>query len=471
MKLTDEQQAICAAVARGDNVMVKALAGCAKSTTIATAVSGLPPSKSVCILAFNKKIKEEMQARVPPHIKVMTLNGLGHFAIQNSLRRQPIVNQDKLFELGKEVGLKRGDLSDCLALVRSARMAGILPRGSQGRALKEDSDENWADLCVDLDIDTIFTTPARTILQRSIALAMQGTIDFDDQLYISTLLFGSYPRFDLVLVDEAQDLSPFNHIQLAKAARGQIGAVGDPNQAIYAWRGADHESMESLRELRQEWTDLTLSMTFRCAKSVVRRQQAFVPEFRAHEDNLEGTISHLPSWRPERGTAVLCRNNAPLLGLAFSALRKHIPVNYLGRDIGANLKRLYNKCSNNGQLSAETTIANAYALLKEKPEKIDAVECLDVILRSFSSVDEAMNFLGTPKKDAVTLATGHKAKGLEWSTVYHLNPHLIPSKWVMEMEEESPKYEAALRQENNLRYVIETRTRDKLHFVHSRDFT
>lgn len=486
MTPTPEQDAIYKAVAEGHNCMIEALAGCGKTTTIVEALRHAPTAGQSLMIAFNKKIADELTRRtkdlgVPVTIK--TMNGLGHAAIRKALRRNPILDNDKIFTLSKEAGLKRQDLSDCMALVRSARMAGLVPKGIAGRSLIPDTPETWNELSLDLDIDPILATPARDILLKSCQLAMSGTIDYDDQIYISTLLFGSYERYDLVFVDEAQDLSPLNHLQVKNAAKTQIVAVGDSHQAIYAWRGADSNSMRNLRGLRETWTDLTLSVTFRCPRSVVARQQAFVPLFTAGPHNLQGHIERLASWRPAGGTdtAVLCRNNAPLIKLAFRCLRAQVPVNYLGKDIGANLKRLYNKLSNHGKASLDTTIANAWAEAKQNPDKLDKYESLVAVLESSESIDSAMRFLTEARTNSITLATGHKAKGMEWPTVYHLNTYLIPSKWVAaqrpeadsftDMSDENQtawdRYNAALQQENNLRYVIETRTKDRLLFVDS----
>jgi superfamily I DNA/RNA helicase len=54
----------------------------------------------------------------------------------------------------------------------------------------------------------------------------------------------------------------------------------------------------------------------------------------------------------------------------------------------------------------------------------------------------------------ITLATAHRAKGLEWPHVLHLDPWRIPSRWA--------KSEEALLQETNARYVIETRAKETL---------
>lgn len=472
MNRTPEQSAICAAVASGQNVMVEALAGCAKSTSIIEALRELPIKRleSTLILAFNKKIKLEMEkkiteAELPSKVKVMTLNGLGHLAIMKS-GRSLILDDSKIFALVKEVGLRGDDFSDLFQLVKSARMAGIIPRGLVGKPLLQDTDENWAGLCDRLDIDPILTAPARDILAKSIRLALAGTIDFDDQLYISTLIVGRYPTFNTVFVDEAQDLSPFNHLQVQRAAREQIVAVGDSHQAIYAWRGADVDSMLNLRRLRPQWTDLTLSTTFRCPVEVVKRQNSFVPLFTAAEGNPSGSISFMKEWSPEGGatSAILCRNNAPLIRLAFQLLRERIPVNMLGKDIGRDLKRLYNKLSQKGKLSMDQVMASCEQMIQKDPDKSDRAESLLAVLESSSSLDDALKFLTEARTNSLALATGHRAKGMEWNTVYHLNPYLIPSNHVTEMPPGEAK-DKALQQERNLRYVIETRTRDALRFV------
>jgi len=53
--------------------------------------------------------------------------------------------------------------------------------------------------------------------------------------------------------------------------------------------------------------------------------------------------------------------------------------------------------------------------------------------------------------DQVKVGTYHRAKGLEWDVVIHLDPHRLPSKYA--------KTPSQLEQENNLLYVIETRAK------------
>ena len=80
-------------------------------------------------------------------------------------------------------------------------------------------------------------------------LRRHGLLDFDDVILETTKLLESderfrqsaHERFQYVFVDEYQDINPAQHLLLKILAEGgaRITAIGDPNQAIYGFRGAD----------------------------------------------------------------------------------------------------------------------------------------------------------------------------------------------------------------------------------------
>lgn len=455
MTPTPEQSAIIARVSAGHNTMVTAFAGCAKTTSLELSVRARKVHTG--LVAFNVKIKKELESRLAdfPMAHVTTLNGLGHKALLRSGLR-PTVKREKLFLLGKDLGLRKDELASAVSLASLARQRGVIPKGRAGRGLLPDTDETWLGLAIEEDCELPLATAARTILTQSYDRALRdGLIDFDDQIYLSALVFNAMPCYDTLMVDEAQDLSPLNHAQIAKAcsSRRQLVAVGDPNQAIYAFRGADQESMTKLRALREAWSDQTLSVTFRCPRSVVARQG--IPGFTAAPEAPEGMVLAPPIWYPTPGSAILCRNNAPLIRLAFRLLRQGTPVTLLGTDIGRALRALHKKLS-----AKRDWRAAGEALCEADPSKRDRFDSLCAILDGAPSVDEGLKRLTAPQSSAVILATGHRAKGLEWHTVYHLEPHLIPSFHATT--------EAELQQESNLRYVIETRTKHDLFLVSSK---
>jgi len=513
---TNEQLAVVDAVAGRDSVMTEAYAGCSKSTTLQlTAPKIKVPALA---LAFNKKIATDLKGLMPSNFEVKTFNSLGHSAW---MKANPQVNtwtldDKKLGKLvssvakGRLVTLSSEQWDQLRRLVSGAMAAGIVP-GNVGDPLKLDHPDSWAAVADGLwipegDFEFLYDM-ARQTLEESIALARQGVISFDDQVYCSACLGGSFPKFPVMFVDEAQDLSPLNHHQLRKAMRddGRLVVVGDSRQAIYGFRGADSKSMKSLRHLRPSWIDRGLTTSFRCPKVVVARQQQHAPGFSAWHTNAEGAFAQ---WRapfdsnepfvwgseklfatlpaPTATVAVLCRNNAPLLALAFKLLRQGVSVVMLGRDIGQGLVALSRKIAKDdgmpivqviGQVQEWKESEKAKALAEGHDDRIgvlaDRAECLLAVAESSGVVDAgglrtALEKLFSRDHGRITLASIHKAKGLEWNVVLHLDPWRIPSKQAKKAAAEGD--ERQLIQEWNLKYVLETRTKHTLLTANLEDF-
>jgi hypothetical protein len=272
------------------------------------------------------------------------------------------------------------------------------------------------------------------------------------------------------------------------SGHGRLIIVGDPRQAIYGFRGADTSSMSKLRSLRPEWIDLPLTLTFRCPKAVVALQQQHAPGFTAHESNKIGWILDLrgkeDGWEWSDvpvgdSTAVLCRNNAPLLSLSLKLLTKHIPCVMLGRDIGKGLALLAKKICPEPATPANLCIEKVQqwleresqlALANNREHKLsglqDRADCLLAVLEHVLTARELQDKLKeifSRDTGKVTLASGHRAKGLEWQTVVHLDPFRLPSKYALRAAAKGQL--AQLQQEKNLLYVIQTRSMENLVFA------
>ncbi len=130
--------------------------------------------------------------------------------------------------------------------------------------------------------------------QYQAVLAAQNALDFDDLLVRAALLLGEDPRlrdalqerFRYVLVDEYQDT---NHAQYL-IARGlsldhrNLCVTGDPDQSIYAWRGANignilrfEEDFPDARVIRLEQNYRSTPQILRAAGSVIRRNRGRKP--------------------------------------------------------------------------------------------------------------------------------------------------------------------------------------------------
>lgn len=514
---TEEQQAIIEAVAGRDSVMVEAGAGCAKSSTQEMAA---PQVRVPALgLAFNRNIAAEMKPRMPGNFEIKTFNGLGFGAAMRGLppgAPKATVEEKKLGKLVSQLVRARdldvsGEQWDALRrLVTGAMQIGIVP-GDRGRPLVADTRDAWAEVAEDLwippeDFEYLYET-AREVLVESIKLVEQrGIFSFDDQVYYSTCIAGQFPQFPVVFGDEVQDLNPLNHRMLELSVRpdGKLFLVGDPKQSLYGFRGAVTDGMARLRTLRPSWADRSLLTTFRCPKAVVARQQEHVPGYRAWHTNPEGVVTRLRpgehfelgggwTWgsieklkpAPSARVMVLCRNNGPLLSLAFKLIRNQIGVTMLGRDIGKGLVTLSRKLLPADTIPLDTCIGKvrdwmenecSLATINGHEEKIEGItdrgECLLAVLESGckdSGELRAMLDRLFARENGVELGSIHRAKGLEQDVIVHLDPFRIPSRWAKKAAERGDM--EPLKQEWNAKYVAETRTRHTLIECNLEDFS
>jgi superfamily I DNA/RNA helicase len=537
MTPTPEQEAILSA-ARDfkESLMITAMAGTGKTSTLCMLAQALPMQPAIA-LAFNVTIKKELERRVPPFWKVVTLNGLGHRAWMNALRGKRVELDER--KLGRLVTAVFKDFTyegdedawgNIRQLVSKAMQAGIVPASRPHKGFTPDTPEQWAMLADASWMQGIGETEialAREVLTRSVNEGFEGKISFDDQIYLPVCFNGQFPRYPLLMGDEVQDWSVMNRIMVQRTCSGRFILVGDPAQAIYQFRGADAGSMQRLRALRPQWIDLPLSVTFRCPKVVVDRQQKHVPGFQAFHTNAVGEVvqfKRYPNTRPEEkdfehfgdfsralkewkergglleapvsqtwdwkkveragglGTiAVLSRNNAPLLKIAFKLFRANVPVTMLGRDIGKTLVALSKKVLPNDDMSApdcvitvnqwkdnQVALANANWQEDKVANVHDQAECLLAVIEGAQAENAAairwyLKELFERSSGHVTISTIHRAKGLEWDCILHLDPWRIPSKHA----QHNP---TAMVQEMNLKYVCETRCKKVLIEANLEDF-
>lgn len=455
---TDEQLAILDAAHSTGNIMMNALAGCGKTSTL-EAIDKIAKDKPALYVVFNKRNADEATERMLSTTAVRTFNGLGHRIWQDAIQPRLKLDTKKTYSIYKEIcdevkGPAAKALWDAWDEVRRgielAKALGYIPEGAHPTAkglLAQSAfharlDESPDDLVSDL-IDAC--------LKRSIAQAYQGTIDYNDQIYMSALFTTAYPKYPLTLVDEYQDLSPVNHevIRRLVGNRRLIG-VGDPNQNIYGFRGALRNGMsEAVTKFAMREMDLSIS--FRCPEAIVRNAWWHVPKFKWFNKGGHVEILNTRSVSDiDSGSVFICRNNAPIFSFALRLLSSGHSVRIVGSDIGPRIIKTMEKLGdeNLNQAGVLSAIDDwlELKLAKESKTAEDTAECMRVFARSGSNLGQAIAYADHLFKQhgTIQLMTGHKSKGLEFPLVYHLDPQILG---------DSP-------QDKNLRYVIQTRSSD-----------
>lgn len=463
------QTAIFRDVAEGEgHTVVQARAGTGKTTTIVEAFSHVPKGLSVLMVAFNKKIAEELQRRAPAGVHVSTLHSYGFSAIRSAFGSKVRVDNAKVPAMVRALVGDRRELAEYRTAL--AKVVGL------AKGTLADTDDAILDLVDAYDIDLAdadrknVCADAFTILAKCKA-APVASIDFDDMVWLPVVLGLRVQRFDRVFVDETQDLNA-SQIKLALAAckdGGRICAVGDDRQAIYGFRGADADAMARVIEGLSAKV-LPLSVTYRCASSIVDLAKNIVADYEAAPNApygiVDGASLETMKKNARPGDFILSRANAPLVGLCLAFLLKGVPATVAGRDVGAGLVALIDKsrAATVADLTAwvEEWLAAEQARLEKKKGADALIEaaqdkaaCLHALCEGTRSVAEVRAKIETLFSDTddarrVVLSTTHKAKGLERDRAWILSSTYKPTR---------------SREEANLYYVAVTRAKAELYLV------
>ena len=465
------------------NLVVVARAGASKTSCIVEGVKRCN-DRSVLLAAFNKRIQEELAARIltNPRAKAQTLHSVGFAAVRRAL---PSVKLDKL-------NLREADLTNrAIGEWTPDYIKNLVGKlHTKAREMMPDA-ENWKDLeeiayRFELEPDDVWANSGwdmRKICMGALkameiaAISDYDTgIDFADMIFMPVRNRWTTPTFDLIVVDEAQDMTKAQlDVALGSLRKGgRVCIVGDDRQAIYGFRGADSGSIGRLKsELRAD--TLYLTTTFRCARKIVEEAQTLVPDLQPWEHAPEGIVAAINEEHlvgaAENGDFILSRTNAPLVPTALGLLLSGKRCKIAGRDIGAGLKKIVRRIVTPGmslegfvdackgwadreilRLKAKGRPDAALDIVRDKQDMLVAMtDGVDSVEAVVTRIDALFSDSGLGAAGTITLSSVHRAKGLEANRVFVLNYTLYPRG-------ENPE-------ERNIHYVAVTRAKQELVMV------
>ncbi|UQN09669.1 UvrD-helicase domain-containing protein [Deinococcus sp. QL22] len=483
--------------ASGRHLVLRATAGSGKTTTLTEAAwhlgseSGGSDVKGV-YFAYNKHSVEAVGPRLPPGIRASTLHAYGRRVLCGVRGPQMALDNDRSLRLAELV------YSSEPVSRRQLRGAARMWDLAREYVLNEDShDDDLVALAADAEWpENDGVAGLRRVLRAFRYHSIQdwhagGLPDFTDFLWLPLELGLGRGTLGAALVDEAQDLTPLRQrfvthllgLESGEAQEalptGRFIAVGDPEQAIYTYAGADPRGLWRLAE-RLSAQELPLSVSFRCPVTHValaRTASEFIQPSGAAQ---AGTVEHVAADAAHygRGDVVLCRLNAPLLRLALLLMTRHISVNIRGRDLATRLETAAQEAF--AVPADEEAVPDRVAALYERRarplqyragegdraakkalgELNDLCSCLRLLaLRAaasaggkatLSSVSGVLR--GLYREDAdVLLSTVHRAKGLEWERVTLLYPEQMPMPYGDPEEERCVLFVALTRSKRELR--------------------
>ena len=261
-KLNPQQQAAVKAI--DHPLLVLAGAGSGKTRVITEKIAYLVkqglPARHIAAVTFTNKAAREMKSRVSKLLDDTQIRGLRvstfHSLGLDMLRKEHKVlaykaaitlfdEQDKHTLLKNLInhGMKEYDLEN---LDRYAQQIGqwknafITPEQALSQATKEQS------------------AAAGLYNEYTRSLKAYNAVDFDDLILLPVLLFQQHPavlekwqnKIRYLLVDEYQDtnITQYQLVKLIAGTLGRFTVVGDDDQSIYAWRGAQPENLAQLQK-------------------------------------------------------------------------------------------------------------------------------------------------------------------------------------------------------------------------------
>ncbi|MFV2055030.1 MAG: DNA helicase Rep [Thiohalomonadales bacterium] len=246
-------------------LLVLAGAGSGKTRVITTKIAylinecGIQATKIVAV-TFTNKAAREMKQRVSGQLDKKSSRGL-QISTFHTLGLKII--RAEFESLGYKSGFSIYDSHDCLSIIKeicnSKNLADndIATVQTKISAWKNDL-INPRRVCLDTDADAITKYAAQIYAEYCKYLKACNAVDFDDLIYQPVTLFQNdaplldkwQNRIRYMLVDEYQDTntSQYQLIKLLVGARAALTVVGDDDQSIYAWRGAQAENLVRLSD-------------------------------------------------------------------------------------------------------------------------------------------------------------------------------------------------------------------------------
>jgi len=453
------------------HLIIEALAGSGKTSTIIESFKYVPKGKKVIALAFNKIIQKELSERAPARVECSTFHSLGFRGIKQKFKTVEI-DDNKVFNIVKELINSKDEwdlisnIADTVAFCKYSLVDS--PNGIEEIIL-----DYGIDTC-EMPIDEFTKLVIKTLAEDK---KQTQKIDFNDMCWMPFVYDIPLGKYDYVYVDEFQDLNRSQVLMAQKVCNsvgGRMIFAGDFFQELYSWRGSD---ISLIKDLQKEETTktLTLPITYRCPKKIVELVKPLVNNFMCAENAKEGTIEEISTnqmyKKAKPGCFILSRVNAPLIKICMTFIREGKKCNIRGRDIGKQLSGLIKK-SKKKQVPAflkwlekwkDDEVGKLMAKGIKPDATLDKYECLVNLCEDandLEAVKQQINelFDDSDEKNIIICGSVHSCKGLERDEVFLL-------KWTCRSWFDAIYDNEDKNEELNIAYVACSRSKDKLYLV------
>lgn len=292
-------------------LLVLAGAGSGKTRVITHRICHLldqhVPARSILAVTFTNKAAAEMKERVVQMygqralgVTLSTFHAFGAEVLREHLHKLGWPRKFAIVDTGDQIALVRRAMKErqiddkvfdprkVLTLISRAKNSGEMPGDAPRAPLTEDDDE--LDDIDGEDSDDLDLAASIVFPLYQLALKAQGAVDFDDLIVFPSRIFEQFPdvkqkyaeRFRYIMVDEYQDTNKAQ-LELLRHlgdAHHNVCVVGDDDQCIYSWRGAEVRNILDFEKLFPGGKEVRLEQNYRsnqvildAANSVIEKNE------------------------------------------------------------------------------------------------------------------------------------------------------------------------------------------------------
>lgn len=270
-------------------LLVLAGAGSGKTHVVTTRIAHLlqigVPSSEILAVTFTNKAAGEMRRRVEKQTDQSVLATTFHSLSARILR-------ESIQHLGYKNSFAIYDEKDSEQLVKTCiDMLGYKVEKGMVKTIRSQISQSKNDLLSPQDAAQTFTNPQDAFFVECYTAYQQklkeyNALDFDDLLFLTVRLFREHPavlahyqkRWNFVLVDEYQDTNAAQYeitALLVKEHRN-LCVVGDPDQSIYSWRGANIQNILNFETDFPGAKIIKLEQNYRSTENILNAANALI---------------------------------------------------------------------------------------------------------------------------------------------------------------------------------------------------
>ncbi len=481
MELTPEQQVV---INSSGNLVINAVAGSGKTTTLIEYAKSRPPQSKILYLAFNKTVKTEavqkFKAAGLTNVKVETAHSLAFDHIIKFSKYQ-VVQGYKSYELCDILNMQSGDRHTDYIIASHVNKFISLFCNSKAAKVQE---LNYKEEITDAKAKTFVNNFYSRIEQHTrelLAKMDKGEIAVTHDFYLKKFqLSNPVLPYDYILFDEGQDASAaMLEVFLQQKAVKII--VGDMHQQIYGWRYA----INSLQQVDFPVYNLSSSFRFDDEVALVANK---ILNWKKHLKQ-PPAVKIIGAGQPaesNRTRATLGRTNLSLL-LNAIAQWQHGEIksiyfegninSYTFADEGASLYDVLN-LYNGKPDKIKDKLIGSMKTMKELEDYIEKTEDASLgmiveVVKEFGNrlpglISELKDNHTAAKEDAeMIFSTVHRCKGMEYDEVTLLKDFITEEKLLKYIAQAggdamTEKAKSKLAEEINILYVAATRAKNKL---------